>query len=110
MEDVGWLYQLRPVNFEYKNDNIGIKQYGLIAEEVEKVNPAFVSYNKEGRVETVAYSKLVTPMLKALQEQRAIIEKQGKEIERLKGEKKELAQLRREVQELKKILGAMTKK
>ena len=110
MEDPGWLYRLHPVNFVYKNDEEGQKQYGLIAEEVEKVNPLFVSYNKKGQVETVSYSKLITPMLKALQEQREVIEKQGKEIERLKSEKQELASLRQEVEELKQILGAMAEK
>lgn len=74
MEDVSWLYQLRPVNFVYKSDNSQTKQYGLIAEEVEDVNPSFVSYNDEGEVETVSYSQLVTPMLKALQEQQQLIE------------------------------------
>ena len=79
MEDVDWIYKLRPVNYLYKTDNNKIKQYGLIAEEVEKINPLFVSYNKEGEVETVQYSKLVTPMLKALQEQKQIIEQLQKE-------------------------------
>ena len=78
MEDVGWLYQLHPVNFHYNSDNTGTKQYGLIAEEVEKVNPLFVSYNQEGQVETVRYSKLVTPMIKAIQEQESrILEQQN---------------------------------
>ncbi len=100
MEDVNWLYRLHPVNFEYKSDETGIKQYGLIAEEVEKVNPLFVSYNEKGQVETVSYSQLITPMLKALQEQH-------KEIERLKAENSELAALRREVNELKRLIGTM---
>ena len=36
MENVDWLYKSRPVNYLYKTDNKGIKQYGRIAEEVEK--------------------------------------------------------------------------
>jgi hypothetical protein len=90
MEDISWLYQLRPVNFIYKNDKSETNQYGLIAEEVEKINPLFVSYNQEGQVETVHYSKLVTPMIKALQEhekkileQQNIIENQQSRIDRL---------------------------
>jgi tetratricopeptide (TPR) repeat protein len=110
LEDVQWLYQLRPVSFVYKSDPSGTEQYGLIAEEVEKVNPLFVSYNGKGKVETVSYSQLITPMLKALQEQQEVIERQGKEIKRLKSEKQELASLRQEVEELKQILGAMTEK
>ena len=69
MENIDWIYQLRPVNFLYKNNKNNKKQYGLVAEDVEKVNPLFVSYNKNGEVETVSYSQLVTPMLKAIQDQ-----------------------------------------
>ena len=90
------------MNFVYKNDPAGIEQYGLIAEEVEKVNPLFVGYNKKGQVETVSYSQLITPMLKALQDQQ-------KEIERLKAENRELVALRKEVEELKRMMGAMAR-
>jgi polyhydroxyalkanoate synthesis regulator phasin len=117
MEEVNWLYKLRPVNFVYKDDEIGIKQYGLIAEEVEKVNSSFVSYNKKGQVETVSYDRLITPMLKALQEQKERIDRLEKEnaalqarLEKIKKEKSELAGLKKEVEELKQILGAMTEK
>ena len=103
LEDVQWLYQLRPVSFVYKSDPSGTEQYGLIAEEVEKVNPLFVSYDRKGQVETVSYSQLITPMLKALQEQK-------ERIDELEKENAELLSLRREVEELKKILGAMAEK
>ena len=92
MKDVGWLYKLRPVNFTYKADEIKKKQYGLIAEEVEKVNPDFVSYNKDGQVETVSYSQLIAPMLKAIQDQQAVIEELQKRIETLEKEQQELSQ------------------
>ena len=81
MEDVSWLYQLRPVNFVYNSDNSETKQYGLIAEEVEDVNPLFVSYNEKGEVETVSYSQLVSPMIKALQEQQQLIKELKARIE-----------------------------
>ena len=81
MEDVSWLYDLRPVNFVYNSDNSETKQYGLIAEEVEDVNPLFVSYNDKGEVETVSYSQLVSPMIKALQEQQQLIEELKARIE-----------------------------
>ncbi len=93
MEDINWLYQLRPVNFIYKNDNTETKQYGLIAEEVEEVNPLFVSYNKEGEVEVVSYSKLVTLMLKALQEQEKQIDELKSENEDLKNRLSKLEEL-----------------
>ncbi|MFA6177347.1 MAG: tail fiber domain-containing protein [Candidatus Paceibacterota bacterium] len=68
MENISWLYDLRPVNYVYKNDSLGRKQYGLIAEEVDKVNPLFVSYNDQGQPETVQYSMFAPVLIKAIQE------------------------------------------
>jgi hypothetical protein len=36
------ILSLRPVTFHYKSDTKGTPQFGLIAEEVAKVNPALV--------------------------------------------------------------------
>jgi hypothetical protein len=95
MENVNWIYSLRPVNYCYKNDSSERKQYGLIAEEVEKTNPLFVSYNEDGTVETVQYSQLITPMLKAIQELK-------KEIEMLRSENSELKKQSAQIEELTK--------
>ncbi len=84
MENVSWLYKLRPVNYSYKTDETNKKEYGLIAEEVEKINPSFIKYNQDGSAETVNYSSLITPMLKALQDQQKMIDDLKKEIEILK--------------------------
>jgi len=84
MEDVSWLYRLRPVNYSYKTDETNKKEYGLIAEEVEKINPAFVKFNPDGSAETVNYSSLISPMLKALQDHQKMIDDLKKEIEILK--------------------------
>ena len=120
MEDVSWLYRLRPVNFVYKEDPSHTWQYGLIAEEVEKVNPLLVSYDAQGRPETVTYGMLVTPLLKALQEQQKEIERLKKEnadlavlkkeLKKVKEENARIAALENEVAELKQLLGAMTRK
>ena len=73
MEDISWLYRLNPVNYEQKG-YAGIKQYGLIAEEVAKVNNSLVSYDEQGRPVTVSYSTLITPLLKAIQEHKVKID------------------------------------
>ena len=86
MEDIGWIYDLNPVNFNYNSDETETKQYGLIAEEVEEVNPSFVSYNEEGKPETVSYSQLISPMIKALQDQNKLIEELQARIEALEAE------------------------
>src|SRR5207248_9730633 len=46
---------LKPVTFRYKEeiDPEGIPQFGLVAEEVEKVNPALVTRDEEGKAYTV---------------------------------------------------------
>ena len=94
INNVEWIYELRPVSFTYKSDPNKLLQFGLIAEEVEKINSYFVSYNKEGLVETVNYGQLITPLLKALQEQQ-------KQIETLEEKLSELEQLKQELNELK---------
>ena len=59
------LMQLRPVTFRYKEaaeNGAHPVQYGLIAEEVAKVYPELVQYDKAGKPFTIYYH-LLTPML-----------------------------------------------
>lgn len=65
--DTSWLYGLRPVNFNYKSDETDTNQYGLIAEEVEAINPDFVFYNYDGQVEGVSYSKFTAVLINEIQ-------------------------------------------
>ena len=48
---------LKPVTFRYKHelDPDGIPQFGLVAEQVEKVNPDLVARDDQGKVFTVRY-------------------------------------------------------
>jgi len=45
------VFALHPVTFHYKKeiDPAGTPQFGLVAEEVEKVNPDLVVRDKEGK-------------------------------------------------------------
>ena len=73
---------LNAVNFEWKSD--GKIQDGLIAQEVEKVFPDAVSEPElDGEWYSVDYSKLVTPLIKGMQEQQVIIEDLKARIETL---------------------------
>jgi hypothetical protein len=81
---------LKPVTFEYKSDTNGRPQFGLIAEEVAKVNPALVLPDKEGKPYTVRYeavnAMLLNEFLKAhrrMEEQDATIARQQKQIDAL---------------------------
>ena len=64
------IHGLKPVTFSYKKqlDPEGIPQFGLVAEEVEKVNPDLVVRDAEGKVYTVRYeavnAKLLNEFLK----------------------------------------------
>ena len=54
---------LRPVTFHYKTDAKDTPQFGLIAEEVAKVNPALVLPDKEGKPYTVRYEAVNAMLL-----------------------------------------------
>jgi hypothetical protein len=79
-EESSTLLKLRPVSFLYRNDTIGIRQYGLIAEEVAAVMPELVQYSEAGEPEMVRYHFLPPLLLKELQRQRKTIEQQNEVI------------------------------
>jgi uncharacterized coiled-coil protein SlyX len=56
---------LTPVMFRYKHelDPDGVPQFGLVAEEVEKVNPDLVAKDAEGKVYTVRYEAVNAMLL-----------------------------------------------
>ena len=83
---------LKPVTFRYKEeiDPDAIPQFGLVAEEVEKINPQLVTRDQDGKPYAVRYeavnAMLLNEFLKAhrrMQEQEAIITKQQKQIKAL---------------------------
>ena len=51
------IFALKPVTFRYKKefDRQGVAQFGLIAEEVEKVNPDLVYHDGQGEIYSVRY-------------------------------------------------------
>jgi len=56
---------LKPVTFRYKHDldPEGTPQFGLVAEEVEKVNPDLVVRDADGKVNTVRYEAVNAMLL-----------------------------------------------
>jgi Chaperone of endosialidase len=73
---------LKPVTFRYKHeiDPKGIPQFGLVAEEVEKVNPDLVARDAKGEIYTVRYEAVNAMLLneflkehRTVQEQKAIV-------------------------------------
>jgi hypothetical protein len=59
------ILSLKPVTFRYKKDldPDGNPQFGLVAEEVEKVNPDLVTRNDEGKPYTVRYEAVNAMLL-----------------------------------------------
>ena len=54
---------LNPVRFHYKNDRTNTAQFGLIAEQVAKVNPDLVVRDKAGEIYTVCYEAIHAMLL-----------------------------------------------
>lgn len=82
------LFALNPVTFHYKKqlDPHGIPQFGLVAEQVAKVDPDLVVRDKEGKIMTVRYDAVNAMLLN------------------------EFLKEHRKVEQLQKTLGALTAK
>ena len=76
---------LKPVSFRYKKelDPDGIPQFGLVAEEVEKVNPDLVARDDQGKPYTVRYEAVNAMLLNEFIKARCQIESQQKQIDAL---------------------------
>jgi hypothetical protein len=77
---------LKPVTFHYKKelDPEGIPQFGLVAEEVEKVNPALVARDAKGKVYTVRYDAVNAMLLNEFLKEHRKVEQQEATIAQLK--------------------------
>jgi hypothetical protein len=77
------LLRLRPVSFLYRSDPVGIRQYGLIAEEVADVMPELVLFSDSGKAQGVRYQFLAPLLLNEMQKQQRTIEQQYAQIKDL---------------------------
>jgi hypothetical protein len=71
---------LTPVTFHYKNDNTGTQQFGLIAEDVAKVNPDLVARDKNGEIYTVRYDQVNAMLLNEFLKEHATVQEQQAQI------------------------------
>ena len=80
------ILSLQPVTFRYKKelDPAGIPQFGLVAEEVEKVNPALVARDDQGKVYTVRYEGVNAMLLNEFLKEHRKVEEQENTIAQLK--------------------------
>lgn len=102
-EASGAIFSLQPVSFRYKKefDPKGIPQFGLVAEDVAKIDPDLVARDNEGKPYTVRYEALNAMLLNEfIKEHRKVAEQQRK-LDRLE---KAIAEQRKENAEMEAIL------
>jgi hypothetical protein len=77
------LLALKPVTFRYKKDidPAGTPQFGLVAEEVEKVNPDLVVRDKEGKPYSVRYEQVNAMLLNEFLKEHRKNEQQRQDLE-----------------------------
>jgi hypothetical protein len=111
------LLALEPVTFRYKSeiDPHGISQFGLVAEDVEKVNPDLVVRDKKGKPYTVRYDQVNAMLLneflkeyRKVEQLEATVAKQRNDFETTIAELKEelgaiVARSKRQDEEIQKV-------
>ncbi|HZR06729.1 MAG TPA: tail fiber domain-containing protein [Candidatus Udaeobacter sp.] len=84
------LFSLKPVTFRYRKeiDPRGTRQFGLVAEDVEKLNPDLVVRDERGRVNSVRYDQVNAMLLNEFlkehrrgEEQNSKLEEQARRIQ-----------------------------
>jgi len=92
------------VTFKLKSDPNGTRQYGLIAEEVDKVYPELVIRDNSGKIQGVHYEELAPMLLAEVQKQQATIrtmsEKQDTDTLKIDAQAAEIRDLKKLVLEM----------
>ena len=100
------LNRLRPITFDWKDG--GMHDLGLGAEDVEKIDPLLVTYNKQGQVEGVKYDRIGVVLVNAVKEQQAEIERQKQQIQRqdekIVEQGRQIGEQQRQLEDLKKLV------
>jgi len=108
MGDVGdTLMHLRPVTFNYKPEydhGSHLLQYGLVAEEVAKVAPGLVQFDKDGQPQAVRYHFVNAMLLAEVQRLRADAAKRDAKIRELVAHQKRIENQWRAIDKLERQL------
>jgi hypothetical protein len=92
-----------PVTFEWKQ--VERRDLGLIAEDVERIDPILVTYNQDGQVEGVKYKQLTTVVINAVKELKAENETLKLENVKLKNQLEEkTARQQKQIDELRDLI------
>ncbi len=101
------ILSLKPVMFRYKHelDPAGIPQFGLVAEEVAKVDPDLVARDNEGKVYTVRYEAVNAMLLNEfLKEHRKVEELEATVAKQEKDSQANAVKQQREIDSLRTML------
>src|SRR5438874_2522258 len=101
---------LKPVTFRYKHDldPDGIPQFGLVAEQVEKVNPDLVARDEQGKPYTVRYEAVNAMLLNEFLKEHRKVEEQQATIGELKSAVAEHEKLKTTIAQQQKQIEALT--
>jgi hypothetical protein len=97
---------LKPVTFRYKKefDPKGVPQFGLVAEDVEKVNPDLVKRDRDGNLQTVRYDAVNAMLLNEfLKEHREVAELKSIVAEQRKSMEQMATQLKGQAAQIQKV-------
>ena len=98
------------MTFHYKTDTTDTPQFGLIAEEVAKVNPDLVVRDKEGKPYTVRYDAVNAMLLNEFLKEHRTVQEQEATIAQLKSnDAKQEATIANSKSKLKRLLRAYRK-
>jgi len=75
---------LKPVSFQYKSDSKGTLRFGLIAEDVAKVNPELVVRDRDGEIYSVRYDAVNAMLLNEFLKENRIVQEQKAIVAQLK--------------------------
>ena len=90
-KDYSWILKLKPVTFNYRKKFNGKyiaesekdTEYGLVAEDVEKINKDMCIYNRDEKLMGVNYRKLIVPTISVIKKLKNELEKNSKIIKGL---------------------------
>jgi len=98
------IFSLRPVSFHYKGDETNLPCFGLIAEEVAKVDPDLIILDKEGKPLSVRYEQINGMLLNEFLKEHKKVEAQQASISELKSEMQTMvAQLKEQAAQIQKV-------
>ena len=100
------IFDLKPVTFRYKRevDPNGIAQFGLVAEEVEKINPDLVARDSTGKIYSVRYEAVNAMLLNEFLKERRKVKDLEDVVRKQQGELTDFArQLKEQATAIQKV-------